>query len=88
MAVASGFSLLLVLGSVAGERELVRAELERLPPAVSAGGLELRSVLERRADRSPFVSARFELSAVLQPKATPPICWGPGHVFADGYEGP
>jgi hypothetical protein len=65
----------------------VKGELVREAEVLGGGRFVLRGRLEPRAEVTLPEAAGIGLVAVLSPKGGP-ICWGPGHVFADGYEGP
>lgn len=72
-------------GTVRPERFHARASLEPFVSAVADQRFSLRSTLEPRASSAAAEGPGLRLSASLQPKSGP-LCYGPGHIFADGFE--
>ncbi|HRQ64156.1 MAG TPA: hypothetical protein PKZ76_04705 [Xanthomonadaceae bacterium] len=71
----------------AAPRFAVKASLEAAPPAVGDARFQLRGTLQPRTPQPVLSGVGFVLKAALSPK-NEPICYGPGHIFADGYETP
>lgn len=68
---------------------VLRAALERQPPAMTSARFGLRG--EWRPVRTQPVrsgSASLELAPALVPKGTAPMCPAPGTIFSDGFELP
>ncbi|HRQ63751.1 MAG TPA: hypothetical protein PKZ76_02605 [Xanthomonadaceae bacterium] len=66
-------------------RYAVRAQFEVHPPAQANARFALRADLEPRRSHGPVEGLGIAFSATLTPKSGP-ICFGPGHAFANGFE--
>jgi hypothetical protein len=62
------------------------ATFEATPPAVTDARFRLQGSLAPRQPQVAMDAVGFALKATLQPKGGDPICFGPGHVFANGFE--
>jgi hypothetical protein len=74
-------------GTEPAPRFQARAALEPLPAAVADQRFTLRAALEPRASSAPAEGVGLRLSAALTPKSGL-LCFGPGHIFASGFEPP
>ncbi len=72
-------------GETASRFEL-RGKLEVVEPTLAQGRFELRGQLAPGARRSAQSLVGFSLKAALVPKGGA-LCFGPGHIFYDGFEG-
>lgn len=70
----------------AAPRFELRGTLETVEPALARGRFALRGQLVPAAGRHAQTLAGFSLKAVLAPNGGA-LCFGPGHVFRDGFEG-
>lgn len=68
-------------------RFALRAQIEAQPPAQTDARFTLRGTLQPARPIRALDAGGLVLSAVLQPKAGE-LCFGPGHIFADGFETP
>ena len=66
-------------------RFVARAKLDHQPSAQSDVRFALRATLLPSYPTRPLDAAGVVMNAVLAPKSAE-ICYGPGHIFADGYE--
>jgi hypothetical protein len=86
---AAWMCVLLIGSAIAADpqpsRYALEAELVPTAAAVGEGRFRLQATLQPQPSRPTAADGSWSLKATLAP-ASEPICYGPGSVFANGFE--